>query len=81
VTYVAALEADPLIAHQSVTLFKLSSRYQMPFPQPSNEAEGLSALHKLAILDTPSSPAIDRICGSAQRVFKVPNDVRDADRC
>jgi GAF domain-containing protein len=44
----------------------------MLFPQCSNEAERLSALHNLGILDTPSSPAMDRICGIAQRVFKVP---------
>lgn len=44
----------------------------MLFPQPPNEAERLAALHSLAILDTPSSPAIDRICRIAQQVFDVP---------
>jgi GAF domain-containing protein len=44
----------------------------MLFPQPSNEAERLAALHSLAILDTPSSPAIDRICWIAKQLFDVP---------
>jgi hypothetical protein len=44
----------------------------MVFPQPPNEAERLGALHKLEILDTPSSPAIDRICRIAQQLFDVP---------
>lgn len=44
----------------------------MLFPQPSNEAERLAALHSLAILDTPSTPAIDRICRIAQQLFDVP---------
>jgi hypothetical protein len=44
----------------------------MLFPQPPNEAERLAALHNLAILDTPSSPAIDRICTIAQQLFDVP---------
>jgi hypothetical protein len=35
----------------------------MVFPQPPNEAERLAALHKLKILDTPSSPAINRSAG------------------
>jgi hypothetical protein len=41
----------------------------MVFPQPPNEAQRLAALHKLDILDTPSSPAICRI---AQQLFDVP---------
>jgi len=44
----------------------------MVFPQPPNEAERLAALHKLEILDTPPSPAIDRICRIAQQLFDVP---------
>jgi|UPI0004B8B9DC hypothetical protein len=44
----------------------------MPFPLPPNESERLAALHKLGILDTPSSPAIDRICRIAERLFDVP---------
>ncbi|MBD2750638.1 GAF domain-containing protein [Microvirga sp. BT688] len=44
----------------------------MLFPQPPNEAERLAALHSLAILDTPSSPAIDRICKIAKQLFDVP---------
>jgi hypothetical protein len=44
----------------------------MLFPQPPNEAERLAALHSLAVLDTPSSPAIDRICKIAQQLFDVP---------
>jgi hypothetical protein len=44
----------------------------MHFPLSPNEAERLTALQKLEILDTPSSPAIDRICRIAQRLFDVP---------
>jgi hypothetical protein len=44
----------------------------MLFPQPPNEAERLAALYSLAILDTPSTPAIDRICRIAQQLFDVP---------
>ncbi|WP_052003072.1 hypothetical protein [Microvirga sp. BSC39] len=44
----------------------------IPFPQPPNEAERLAALYSLAILDTPSSPAIDRICRIAKQLFDVP---------
>jgi hypothetical protein len=44
----------------------------MPFPLPPNEFERLAALHKLGILDTPPSPAIDRICRTAERLFDVP---------
>ncbi|WP_201863072.1 GAF domain-containing protein [Microvirga soli] len=40
--------------------------------QSPNEAERLAALHSLAVLDTPSSPAIDRICKIAQQLFDVP---------
>jgi hypothetical protein len=35
-------------------------RGRMHVPLSPNEAERLAALHKLEILDTPSSPAIDR---------------------
>ena len=44
----------------------------MLLPQPSNEAERLATLHSLAILDAPSTPAIDRICRIAQQLFDVP---------
>jgi GAF domain-containing protein len=44
----------------------------MLFPQSPNESERLAALHSLAALDTPSSPAIDRICKIAQQLFDVP---------
>jgi hypothetical protein len=44
----------------------------MFYPLPPNESERLAALHKLEILDTPSSPAIDRICRIAQQLFDVP---------
>jgi GAF domain-containing protein len=44
----------------------------MLFPLSPNEAERLFALHELAILDTPPSPAIDRICRIARQVFDVP---------
>src|SRR5215203_808143 len=44
----------------------------MLFPQSPNEAERLFALHELAILDPPPSPAIDRICRIARQVFDVP---------
>jgi GAF domain-containing protein len=43
----------------------------MLFPQSPKEAERLFALHELAILDTPPSPAIDRICRIARQVFDV----------
>ncbi|WP_162820517.1 GAF domain-containing protein [Microvirga calopogonii] len=47
-------------------------RGRMHFSLSPNESERLAALHKLEILDTPSSPAIDRICRIAQRLFDVP---------
>jgi GAF domain-containing protein len=44
----------------------------MHFPLPSNESERLESLHRLAILDTPSSPAIDRLCRITKQVLDVP---------
>lgn len=44
----------------------------MYFPLPSNETERLQSLHRLAILDTPSLPAIDRLCRIARQVLDVP---------
>lgn len=51
---------------------KRGTRGRMHLPLSPNEAERLSALQKLEILDTPSSPAIERICRIAQRLFDVP---------
>lgn len=39
---------------------------------PPNELERLAALHRLAIIDTPASPFLDRICRVAQQLFDAP---------
>jgi hypothetical protein len=44
----------------------------MCIPVPSNEVERLAALRRLAIVDAPSWPALDRICRIAQELFSVP---------
>ena len=64
-----------MLPDQMVSLFLAQvegHRERMHFPLSPNEAERLAALHKLEILDTPSSPAIDRICRIAQQLFDVP---------
>lgn len=42
------------------------------YPIDDRECERSRALRTLAILDTPASPAFDRICALAQRRFNVP---------
>jgi hypothetical protein len=44
----------------------------MHFPLPSNESERLDSLHKLAILDAPLSPAVERLCRITRQVLAVP---------
>jgi GAF domain-containing protein len=44
----------------------------MSYPLPPFEPQRLTALHRLSILDTPPSPAMDRICRIAQKTFDMP---------
>lgn len=55
----------------------------MSYPLLPNEPQRLTALHRLSILDTPASPAMDRICRVAQQTFDVATALiafLDADR-
>lgn len=44
----------------------------LPAPIPENEAERLRTLCSLQLLDSPSSPELDRITRTASRLFQVP---------
>jgi hypothetical protein len=44
----------------------------MAYLSPANEMERLEALQRLAIIDAPGSPFLDRICRVAQQLFNVP---------
>jgi diguanylate cyclase (GGDEF)-like protein len=48
------------------------ARKKRDFPVPANEAERLRALEELGILDAGPNDQIDRICGLARDLFKVP---------
>lgn len=45
---------------------------RMAFPVPPQEAGRLAALREAAILDTPPSPAFDRVCRLVQEALGVP---------
>lgn len=44
----------------------------MPPPIPSNEADGLPALHDFALNDTPPDPALDRLARRAAALLGAP---------
>lgn len=44
----------------------------MSYPIPPNESARLAALHRLSVLNKPASPALERICRVAQKLFGIP---------